>query len=194
MTEELKARELKRQISYLLRASLVKRYHNRTTFMIDTVGRHSCLVALLCWLLAGEACSKALLLAAVAHDLPEAVVGDLTSPIKRILASSQLQALEEQAHERLGLPLFEQGLTAEEQLTLTLADKLEGYLFSMHEVHALGNRSMRSVASKYRSYIYALLSDSPTVSMRLSETAKLLMVAITEATHINPENEEDVCL
>ena len=98
----------------------VKRYHTVTTLQCETVGHHSHGVAMLCVVLCPTA-TRALLLAALMHDLAEQATGDIPSPAKRELnIGANLEHLE---HEIIGgSGLSFPHLTTAEKRTLTPED------------------------------------------------------------------------
>lgn len=179
------ALQLKRQLQLLVRAGWVRRYHNKTVVQVDTVGRHSYLVAWLCWFLTDGRASAALLMAAMAHDVPEAVVSDLSAPVKRLLPGV-LDALEAQVMARLGFPAFDTYLSDEERYVLKLADKLEGALYCANEVHGLGNRHLAATLERFVSYLHAQ-------GCREGERANQLLDAILQL-YTHPEDLEEFCL
>lgn len=63
--------------------SNVKRYHTESLIHSETVGHHSCNVALLCYILTDHQCTKGLLLHALTHDQAEKYIGDIPAPAKR---------------------------------------------------------------------------------------------------------------
>lgn len=170
-------------LTYLSRASFVRRYHNRPTHQTDTVGRHTFMVIWLVWLLSDGAPSPALVLAALHHDVPEAIVSDLSAPIKRMLNSAApgvFARIEGDIRRASGVPDYEAKLTANEHLTLKLADRLEGAMFSAHEVFGLGNHALLGVYHRYRAYIQELLDEHAKSAPALCERARQLLSTIDQ--------------
>jgi 5'-deoxynucleotidase YfbR-like HD superfamily hydrolase len=129
----------------------VKRYHALRTVGSQNVAQHSYGVAWWCALLTDMQPGQNLLLHALAHDVAEAKVGDIPSPVKRALGASESVQLMEAFYMReyeLELP----PLSAEEEVILKLADCLDGVAFCMQEV-AYGNAAMAVVASRYGDYM-----------------------------------------
>lgn len=147
--------DLRNQLLLVSRSSWVRRYHNKPVLSEDTVGRHSYVVAWLLWFLTEGKPSAALLMAALAHDTPEAVASDVSAPVKRLM-EGVMDALEEQIMTRVGFPIFGGELSPKEQDLLTLADKLEGYLHTGFEVYSLGNRNLAATHRLYRRYLEKL--------------------------------------
>ena len=145
------------QLMFTRDGGSVKRMHTVRTIHAQTVAEHSFGVAWLVWALADGKPSANLLMAALAHDVPEVEVGDLPSPTKRALNSGALQILEDKAMENNFLPLFNE-LTQQEQTILRLADMFELAFFCVDE-HNLGNRTPRlhEMFNKVMSYIDPLL-------------------------------------
>ncbi len=138
---------LSSRLDFIRNGMMVKRYHTVRTVASDTVAQHSHGVAMLCWLLTEGKASAELLMAALTHDLSETNTGDIPSPTKRALGMSELD--DENTLRRHGLYT---SLTESEARTLSLADKMEGLLFCLEEIH-MGNRHVEPVADKYQEYI-----------------------------------------
>lgn len=110
------------------RAFSITRFHARDTLEKNTVAAHSFGVAWFCWMLMSGEASAALIMHALAHDLPEAITGDIPSPVKRLPGVGEKMAAMEAAalvEARIFLP----ELTHEETRTLKIADCLDGLLF-----------------------------------------------------------------
>jgi 5'-deoxynucleotidase YfbR-like HD superfamily hydrolase len=136
-------------IDFVVYGAEVKRYHTLTTLQSETVGHHSHGVALLCLLLRPDA-SRALLIAALLHDLAEQSTGDIPSPAKRELGiGANLEQLEHSIMHGSGWSF--PNLTAAEKRTLKLADLAHGALFCRREMQ-LGNLRMSDVFDRYVSY------------------------------------------
>lgn len=143
---------MKETIDFIIRGSEVTRYHTLRTIQEETVGHHSHLVAMFCFLLT-EA-SPNLIFAALTHDLAEHVTGDLPSPIKRQLGiGEQFGQLEEELMETVGLVT---DLDESEKRTLKVADIFSGITFCTRELE-LGNRNIRPILNRYVSYAEALV-------------------------------------
>lgn len=140
--------KVQQQVRALYDGSVVKRFHTMPTVTENTVGQHSHGVAMLCYLMAGEACSVNLLMAALTHDLAEQYVGDVPSPSKRALnVREQLGQVEDALLDTVGMSF---SLTPDEELVLKLADCADGMMFCAKE-RMLGNRS-KMVRFAYRNY------------------------------------------
>lgn len=158
--------KLDAQIKLWRKGASVRRYHTLHTTVVDTVGAHSGGVAYLCALLAGPECSAALLKAALYHDLPEYVVGDVPSPIKVSMngALDKLEAEVLAAHH-----VEEPVLTEKEVQLLKFCDAADGTLFCIEELRR-GNRDIKDIAEKYLQY--------------LGERSKILKIVYPLTTHV----------
>lgn len=135
------------QMLFLLGGYTSKRFSSVATLKENSLAAHQHGVAMLCYLLAPEP-SVDLLMAALVHDLPEQVWGDLPSPVKRRLGIADvLNDHEEQMLVDNGFNFPE--LTDEERYILKLADKMEVLLFAIVE-RRLGNRYMEMVYLRER--------------------------------------------
>lgn len=182
-------------LGYLSRASFVRRYHNRPLHQEDTVGRHSFMVLWMCWYLMDHVPSAALLMAAAHHDVPEAIVSDLSAPIKRIInteAPGVLARLEGQIREASGVADYEAQLSVYERLVLKLADRLEGAMFSAHEVFGLGNHALLGVYHRYREYLHDLLGEHPLLKDGALRDKVLDLLSMIDQMFLSAEDSEYV--
>lgn len=130
-----------------------KRYHTVETITSQDIAAHSFGVAWLCELFTEGCASKNLIMAALAHDLAEHIVGDIPSPSKRTMGIGQLfHAAELQELATAGLSKYDDDLAEGERYTLQLADMVEGMLYCIKEMR-LGNRNMKIVFERF--YLYA---------------------------------------
>jgi 5'-deoxynucleotidase YfbR-like HD superfamily hydrolase len=145
---------MRHTLDFILAGSEVVRYHTVTTLQRETVGHHSHGVACLALMLNPQA-SRAVLLAALFHDLAEHQTGDIPSPAKREYGiGDQVDKLERRLMRDAGVYYPE--LTDAEARVLKLADIAHGALFCLREM-SLGNRRMRTVFSRYMSYAHQML-------------------------------------
>lgn len=145
---------MKTQLEFFQSGSEVVRYHTVTTLIKETVGHHSHGVAMLCYLI-NPRVSARVLLAALQHDLAEAVTGDLPSPAKRAYGiGQQVSNLEDKLLTDAGLEM--PILSDEEHRLMKLADIAQGALFCSREL-SLGNRKLRVVFDRYISYAEGMI-------------------------------------
>jgi len=137
---------MKELLQFISEGSSVERYHARPGLKPDTDGRHSHGVAMLCSVLAGAGpdgrtkASASLLMAALTHDLAEQWASDVSAGAKEALGlGAALERFERRKLAEWGLD-YAGALTAEEALTLRLADQFDCLLWCVREA-ALGNRN-----------------------------------------------------
>lgn len=144
-------------LDMLMRSSRTKRWHNRSTLHIQTVGEHTYNVLwLLVYITEGKV-SPALMNAALAHDMPEYVTGDVPKLVKELPGIRQaLEAQERVVFDQLGFPAFqESNLTGPDQVLLKWADALDGALFCAWELK-MGNRLLEGPFKHYLDYLEVL--------------------------------------
>jgi len=116
-------------------AGAVKRYHTCRMSRQQDLAAHTHGVLMLVLQVYPE-CSKRLMIAALHHDLPELITGDIPAPAKRNSATLSVH-LEEM--EKATGPLYvDMGLTTFEECVLKWCDTFELVLFCMEEV-LMGN-------------------------------------------------------
>lgn len=149
------------RLSMILKGGQVVRFHTKPTIKEETVAEHSYLVAWLITLVHPGTPRAELLLAALAHDLPEYILGDVPSPTKIALGLGSLYRTQEALlFERAGMPDYEGMLNETEAAILKFCDNLAGYLKCRYE-QQLGNRTLRTVVVNYRAYIENQIATSP---------------------------------
>lgn len=149
-----------KQLDLILKGGQVTRFHTKPTLKAETVAEHSYLVAWLATLVSGHTPRVELVLAALAHDLPEYVLGDLPSPAKRALGLGPLyREREANLFRGAGMPDYEGALTPEEAEILKFCDNLAGFLKCRFEAQ-LGNQTLESTLKNYRTYLYAQVEVS----------------------------------
>ena len=138
-----------------MRAGLgTRRYHQRYTAEIDTVGKHSAGVAGFILLMYQPGLPPAeLLAAAICHDLPEAVTGDIPSPAKRAWSDDAKASLEQLEWHLLDKHGFNYPLTEGWKRQLKMADIFDGTMFCIEELNR-GNREIQTVGDTYLSYLH----------------------------------------
>ena len=144
------------QLEFIYRGGKTKRFHTADTLTEQNVAEHSFGVAWICAVIYGEAVRKELLLAALAHDLAEHRVGDVSSVVKTQHPDlrQKLELMETNhlvAHELDFAP----DLSDEEKKVLKMADMMEGMLFCIRE-RWLGSRASVGIYGRYRAYTLKL--------------------------------------
>lgn len=146
---------LANRLEMMAQSAKVVRYHTRALTRAQSVGEHTYGVMWLLQILTDFQCGPRLLYAALVHDAPEYVTGDIPAPVK--LASPALTAalheMEDRvfADARVPCPI----LTSEEARLLRTADCLEGALYCLEELHR-GNRGIQEVLGSYLRYLSEL--------------------------------------
>lgn len=129
-----------------------QRFHTTRTITPNTVAEHSFGVAWACYILSSGKPSASLLMAALAHDLPEFITGDIPSPAKRKM-NIDTSEIDDGVLSLVGEGLMD--LLSSEERTLKLADCLDGMMFCVRE-KSLGNKTMGDIFGKYCEYIEEL--------------------------------------
>lgn len=129
----------------------VRRWHTMSTIGSESVGRHSHSVALICHFLMDQLESKHLLLAALAHDLPEQMTGDIPGNVKPLFNDNCDNRLDELERDILQVRSLLFQLNTVEENTLLLADRIDGMLFCLEEA-VKGNDAL---AKCFRAYYNA---------------------------------------
>ena len=142
---------LQTRLSFIRAGMNVRRYHQQPTLEVDTVGKHSCGVALLAQMI-HPMCSKNVLLVALSHDLGESVLGDIPSPAKKLLSKDARDQLDEIELSALRSNDFDFPLYDEDVVLLKICDMLDGLAFCCEELHR-GNRSIAPIAENYMNYL-----------------------------------------
>lgn len=151
-------RPLESRIDFVRAGMGVQRYHQRYTHVIDSVGKHSAGVALWLMLMNEQLPSAQLLAAALVHDLPEWVTGDIPAPAKRVMSASARADLACEEDKQLKDNGFDYDLTENEERQLKIADYFDGLSFATEEMRR-GNREIFEVGEKYIDYLYTLLYE-----------------------------------
>lgn len=128
----------------------VKRFHTVTMLREHLVSSHSWGVATIILDVYPE-CSKELLIAALYHDVPEHIVGDMpaTTKWRHPELADKLAQAEAQAVAEMGLEMI---LSPYEQKVLKFADMADLVLCCLQEVQ-LGNRTAAEVVARGIAYL-----------------------------------------
>lgn len=100
----------------------------------ETVFHHSASVAAILLQIVPEECTPELLAAAITHDLPEGVTGDIPAPVKMLFENSKLEKMEEDvlSFYNMFYDRTEELTTAQKSL-LKSADRLDAMLTCLME-------------------------------------------------------------
>lgn len=153
--------QLKGQMEMILKGGRVARFHTKPLVKEETVAAHSYLVAWLVTVVQYPVTPRPeLLLAALAHDIPEYVLGDMPSPTKKLVPGlrEEFRRMEAVLFHEHGLPDYEGELGSEDARLLKFADNMAGYLKCVYELQ-LGNTLLRNTAERYRLYILESLDE-----------------------------------
>lgn len=147
------------KLLFVLQGGSVRRFHTITTIKDVTIAEHQHNVAWIVYLLSEGKPRMELVMAALSHDLPEAIWGDLPSQTKKALALSDTFTKNEQ--KTLEENNFWFLLEPQEHRLLTLADRMAGMLDCVKE-RSLGNRNVELPYIRYERYTADMLdSTSP---------------------------------
>lgn len=140
----------------ILLSGYVRRCHNIASDAAQTNGHHSWGVAVILQYIYPE-CSKAALLQALYHDVPEVITGDVPATAKWM--SDKLQAalaeIEEVIEKRLDISV---DLDPVESAAVKLADSLDLLLYSRHRVF-MGDRNFEGFITRLMERLTSLHLD-----------------------------------
>ena len=138
------------QVIKLAKATNVKRFHTVPIIGEQNIGHHSLRVALILRYVLNGNVSNSLIWATLFHDLAEVTIGDIPSQAKG--SSERLSDLlddwENTWHFDNGTDIF---LTEEENMFLSIADKLELVLFCTEQM-LLGNKNCIEIRDRGTNY------------------------------------------
>lgn len=139
-------------LDFIYRGGKTKRFHTADTLTEQNVAEHSFGVAWLVVLLYPSA-RKEVILAALAHDLAEHIVGDVSSPTKRKYPAlkAALDTVEGGLLKDIGLD-YEKGLTDIELKILKIADMLDGMMFCVRE-RKMGSSAVEDIYYNFYNYV-----------------------------------------
>lgn len=163
------------QRNFIFNGGYSTRWHTLDVHNRQDIGNHSFGVAWLCELITRGSASKCLIMAALAHDLAEHIVGDIPSPAKRALGISKMFDEFEGKHlAEAGVAFYGDELELDETAILKFADMLEGMMFCLRE-RKFGNRNVDIVFQRFRSYVLELLGKHPSYD-KLHFSAEVLRI------------------
>lgn len=148
------------RVDGICRSATVQRFHTENTIHKQSVGEHTYDVMWIVYFITRGGASKNLLLAALMHDTPEYVTGDIPAPVKRANAhiKAACDALEDNWFGAMDItpPRLSRG----EVTILKTADVLSGCLFCMNELNR-GNKHIHRVLCNFIQYAEQLeLTDA----------------------------------
>lgn len=148
------------KLQFLEDGGRVRRYHTLDVVRPQTVAEHVYGVLSILTVLRGENVSQNLFFAALLHDAPESITGDIPAPTKRELRKRfpgtdfvndwELEIFVE--HWGEGAVQRFNDLTEAEARHLKMADILEGLRYCERE-YRLGNTDIVPVARRYAAYL-----------------------------------------
>jgi len=143
--------ELHHAVKFIFEGAQTKRFHTADTLTSQTVGAHSFGVAWLVHLLAPDA-RKELILAALAHDLAEHLVGDVSSPAKRAFPDLKkaVDKVEDFELTKAGFN-YTAGLTEDETAILKCADLMDGMMWCVRE-RMMGSKVAVGIYKNFSNY------------------------------------------
>lgn len=146
-------------------AGAIKRFHTARVIKEESVAEHSFNVAMILLQLTKGKASRALILAALTHDLGEAATGDIPANIKTSMPETARYELEEAENRAVVamLPYQEchEVLTEREGNLLHIADRLDGLAKCAEELR-MGNRGIITIGERYCSYLFTLTDKDDT--------------------------------
>lgn len=148
-------------LNFVYRGGWVKRFHTMFTLRQQNVAEHSFGVAWICEFLTDGKASKNLIMAALAHDLAEQIVGDIPAPAKRALGIREVVGEREDTILRNNNVRYVAFLKAEELKILKLADALDGMAFCVSEI-INGNGALLEVFDRFGAYVSEIDTDEAT--------------------------------
>lgn len=172
------------QLKFLMDAGETRRFHTVPVLREQRVDSHSWRLALLLYVLYGQeepGVSMILLMAALAHDGAEQIVGDLPAPSKRNMDEvlSGLKHfggksfrdhwgdMEQKLLSKVGMD-FEKYLNDEEKRRLKLCDSMEGMLYCLRE-REMGNQKIAECFANFHSYVWKLLIHDEAEKTEISD-------------------------
>lgn len=169
-------------------AAAVKRWHTQRTIREQTLATHSYGLVMLVVQL-DPMCRKELMLAALKHDLPEFITGDMPAHTKR---NNPALAIMMEEMEKGCAPLYEDfNLTVGEERLLKFCDLMELVLFC-HEEFCLGNRYAAGPLEKGITWLWDMLPSMrgtlayhPARAMLAQATSNARDMGIKVEEHMN---------
>lgn len=148
-------KKLLNAVALIRGAARVKRFHTQPIIGENTVGQHTFnVIGLICACVPPQALRPQLLQAALLHDVPERVAGDVPSPTKRSAPGLKqaMDSFESKVLREAGIADMADYLSATELDWLKLADSLDGFLFCVEQMQ-MGNQSNNDAAANFSAYV-----------------------------------------
>lgn len=147
---------MRKDLDFIMKGGLTKRYHTTDTLRSQNVAEHSFFVAwLICFMYADSNHLQSTMCFALAHDVAEGHVGDVSSPVKRANPALKLILDDAENEAWLAIGRSPPPISTVEKRMLKMADNMEGMLFCCRE-RAAGNKAVQKVYDNYRSYTLQL--------------------------------------
>jgi len=142
-------------LKFIFFGGKTKRFHTSDTLTTQTIAEHSFGVAWICYLIS-ENPSVNLILAALAHDLPEQHYGDMNGWAKQKTPAlgEMINNLEEDLARRYSLFFFDK-LSEDEQRILQIADRIDGMMFCIRE-RVFGSKAVQEI---YENFLYLAMKN-----------------------------------
>lgn len=173
------------ELAALMRdAAAVRRYHTRRMLREQTLAEHSFGVQQLILQIMPEPPAR-LLVAAIHHDLPEYVTGDVPGPAKR--ASPRMEVLFEELEKGCAPLYLDCNLTPYEEAVLKWCDTMELVLFCLEEVQMGNAYAGETVATGLRWVRNYTVVNQPTSRAGL-RAIMLFNGALRQAMSLNIKN------
>lgn len=152
---------MRAKLDFIYKGGKTKRFHTADTLTTQNVAEHSFGVAWFVHLLNPEG-RKEVILAALSHDLAEHLVGDVSSPTKRLYPELKNAVdLAENALLNNAQLNFESLLTSEEKRILKLADMFDGMMFCIRE-RSMGSKVVIPIYENFYNYTVEILKEELT--------------------------------
>lgn len=160
-------------VKLVSRASTVQRFHTQNRIKQETVGTHSFNVAWIAFFLADRRPSVNLLLACLAHDVPEKKFGDIPGDYKASLGSIFKDEIEGAENALLHTHGLDFELSDDEKRILRLSDLLDGFN-SCRTEHAMGNCMIHEAEDNYQAMTEKFLATTGVSGTKFGDTGMML--------------------
>ena len=160
------------QLRKIRDAGSITRFHTARVIKEETVAQHSYGVATIVLTLTRGTASRDLIIAALLHDLGEAAIGDIPSPVKASLPQETQDAMEKMETDAI-MDMFprlaeDMSLEPEDVHTLHVADRMDGLMKCIEELQ-MGNRHIVPIGMRYCQYLLDITDEAPTYQHEVNE-------------------------